>query len=130
MSGDSCLLDTNIIIAGLNGGLVFPARDYAVSIITEMELLSYPGIADVEAQQIARLLSGFTIVNISPAIKAMAIDIRKRHRLKLPDAVICATAHVIGARLVTDDRRLHGIPGLEAWGLHSFLSAEGDGQQG
>ena len=95
-----------------------------------MELLSYPGMTDGEAQQITSLLAIFTIVNISPAIKAMAIEIRKQHRLKLPDAVICATALVIGARLVTDDQRLHGIPGLATCGLQNFLSAEGPGQQG
>jgi hypothetical protein len=41
MSG-KILLDTNAIIYALNDGLKLPQANYSISIITEIELFSYP----------------------------------------------------------------------------------------
>jgi len=46
------LLDTNAIIYALNDGKVFPSAHYAISIITEMELLSYPKLKENEKQRV------------------------------------------------------------------------------
>ena len=72
---------------------------YHVSIITEMELLSYPNLSQTEEQQVQNFLAQLLIVGIDDLIKDMAIVLRKQHRLKLPDAIIAATAQSLDALL-------------------------------
>jgi predicted nucleic acid-binding protein len=88
------LLDTNIALYYLGGRLAIPipTGQYHVSIITEIELLSYTSLSPAEEQQIRSFLAQIAIVRIDDAIKNMTITLRKQHRLKLPDAIIAATA--------------------------------------
>lgn len=48
------VLDTNIILYFLGGRLAdpFPAGTYAISVISELELLAYPGLVSSEEQRI------------------------------------------------------------------------------
>lgn len=108
------LLDTNIALYYLGGRLTvsLPVGTYYVSIITEMELLSYPNLSLSEEQQIQNFLSQLFIVNIDNSIKKMAISLRKQYRLKLPDAIIAATAQSLQAILLTNDLKLSNIESL------------------
>jgi predicted nucleic acid-binding protein len=83
-----------------------------ISIITEMELLSYKNITSKERQQIKNFLADFIIANITEAIKEKAIEIKKRSHLKLPDSIIAATAITLGLPLVTSDRQFKTITDL------------------
>lgn len=49
---------------------------------------------------------------VLPKVKEAAIRLRRRHGIKLPDAVIAATARVLRAELLTNDLRLLRLPGL------------------
>jgi predicted nucleic acid-binding protein len=122
MSG-KILLDTNAVIYALNGGLTLPPADYSISIITEMELFSYPKLTDFEKDNIKRLLSHFQIFNINDEIKNMTIEIRKSYGIKLPDSIICATALVHGLILISNDKQLSKIDGLEVLSLERFLNS-------
>ncbi len=108
------LLDTNIALYYLGGRLTetLPKGEYYISIITEMELLSYPNLSPTEEQQIQNFLSQLLIVNIDNSIKKMAIALRKQYRLKLPDAIIAATAKSLNALLLTNDLKLSNIESL------------------
>ena len=55
MSGNY-LLDTNAIINALNLYIKLPLNTYSISIITEMELLSFPKLKESEKNEIKRLL--------------------------------------------------------------------------
>ncbi|WP_287528155.1 type II toxin-antitoxin system VapC family toxin [Okeania sp. SIO2C2] len=81
------VLDTNVVLYYLGGRLVNPLPDarYFVSIITEIELLSYPNLTPVEEVQIGNFLAQITIVGIESQIKDLAITLRKSYKLKLPD---------------------------------------------
>ena len=107
------VLDTNSLIYALNGDLKIPQYDYVVSIITEIELLSYSKLTDDEEQSIKMLLSIFKCVSLSEAIKERTIDIRKRYNLKIPDSIIVATAVEENAILVTSDKPLLKLDFLE-----------------
>ena len=120
MNGKTYLLDTNTIIYAINGKLVFPEENYIVSIVTEMELLSYSGITQTEETNIKSLLSNFCIVNITDAVKEKTIEIRKKSNAKLPDSIICATAIATRAILITNDQKLHKIPEVTAMTLSDF----------
>lgn len=105
---DRYLLDTNIALYLLGGRLIkpLPLGDFYMSIISEMELLSYPSLSRDEALRIQDFLSQVTLVGLGDDVKTMAIALRKKYRLKLPDAIICATASVSNAILLSNDIQL------------------------
>ena len=105
MSGEY-LLDTNIIIYAINQELTLPAGRYSISVITEMELLSYPGLSNTEASDLADYLHQMTIFPLDDAVKQRAIEIRRETSLKLPDSIISSTALTHGKRLVSNDTKL------------------------
>lgn len=107
MSGNSLLLDTNIILYFLNGDKtlipLLEERNLFVSIITEIELLGYSGFSDNELKQTEEFLEICTIINLDSDIKRRAISFRRNQKLKLPDAVILATANCLNIPLITAD---------------------------
>jgi len=119
MSG-KILLDTNAIIYALNDGLILPHAQYTTSIITEIELFSYSKLTANEHKNIARLLNLFEIFNISENIKKQTIKIRKEYGIKLPDSIICATAIVHNATLISNDKQLSQILDLDILSLEEF----------
>ncbi len=120
MSG-KVLLDTNAIIYALNGKSVLPSADYLVSIITEIELLSYSKLSEKDKQNIENLLNNFEILNLCEKTKKITIDIRKKYGIKLPDSIICATAMAHSAILISNDIQLAKIKGLNAVSLETFV---------
>ncbi len=108
------LLDTNAILYLLSGRLaeLLAAGKYFVSVITEMELLSYPLLDTEQESHIQGVLSKVMILDLNNEIKKTAIKIRRAHGLKLPDAIIAATTMVINAELLTNDRKLQSVPGI------------------
>ena len=88
--------------------------EVVASVITEAELLVRPNReGNLEAtERIADLLSedGISVLPVTRQIARSAALLRARHGLKLPDAIIVATA--IGARcdvIVGNDDRWHRI---------------------
>src|SRR5271154_1336910 len=96
------LLDSNVLIdalAGLPHGVrvLREARGRAgVSVIysamTRIEVLGFPNLTEQEEAAIRRLLREFVEVPISNAVIERAIQIRKSVRIKIPDALIAASA--------------------------------------
>ncbi len=119
MSG-KILLDTNAIIYALNEGIFLPNVHYCTSIITEIELYSYSKITREEKQDIAKLLSYFEVLNIDQSIKEKTIEIRKNYGIKLPDSIICATAIIQDATLVSNDKQLSKVLGLNILTFREF----------
>jgi predicted nucleic acid-binding protein len=92
----------------------------AISVITRIEVLSFPMTAD-ERQQAEDLLDQFDEAPLQEAIVQRTILVRQQHRIRLPDAVIAATALERGVPLVTrNGRDFQGIPGLTL--LNPFAS--------
>ena len=110
------LLDTNVVLYFLGGRLVnpLPSGQYFVSVITEIELLSYPSLSSDEETQIRDFLTKITVAGIESNIKELAIALRKQYRLKLPDPIIAATAQSLNATLFTNDVRLANLTGINA----------------
>jgi len=100
------LLDTNSIIYAFNDSFRFPRNNYFISIITEIELLSYHKLTSNEEHILKQALSNFNLINLTDSIKNTTIKIRKKYNLKLPDSIIMATALVQNATLVTSDKKL------------------------
>lgn len=107
MSGNSLLLDTNVILYFLSGDdtliPLFEDRNLVISIITEIELLGYAGFSSKELKLTEKFLQNCTVINLNIDIKNKAITIRRKHKLKLPDSVILATANSMDIPLITAD---------------------------
>lgn len=105
------LLDTNVVLYFLGGRLTnpLPSGQYFVSVITEIELLSYPSLSSDEEVRIRDFLAKIIVVELESSIKDLAITFRKQYRLRLPDAIIAATAQVLKATLFTNDVRLANL---------------------
>ena len=99
------VFDTNILVDYLNGisaanHEIERYEEIAISIVTWMEVLA--GADDVEEEAITReFLSRFKVQPVEKAVAERAIKIRRQHKLKLPDAIIWATAKELGRILVT-----------------------------
>jgi predicted nucleic acid-binding protein len=75
----------------------------AVSFVTKLEALSSSNLSAEEESAIRRFLSRIPILPTNESIEEETIKIRRNTNLKLPDAIIAATAIVIGAEVVTTD---------------------------
>lgn len=113
------LLDTNAIIYLVSGRLVLPLPNgkYSVSIITEIELLSFSGLSVEEEQKIRDLLLLLDRVHLTDAVRDETISLRRENRLKLPDAIIAASALIHDAVLLTNDQAFTSIEGLHCEAL-------------
>lgn len=109
------LLDTNIILYFLTGRLKSPLNNehYCVSVITQLELLSYPSLDQEAEQTIQNFLEFIEIINLEPEIVSKTIEIRKKYKFKLPDAIIIATAEVLGVDLLSNDQEFSKVSGLK-----------------
>lgn len=103
------LFDTNILIDYLAGRedaareLVRHA-DGLVSAITWLELLI--GARDEAEEDVIKMfLRDFSVVEIDRKVAWEAVTLRRTHRLRLPDAVIWASARTESALLVTRNTR-------------------------
>ena len=111
------LLDTNILIDYLNG---IPAArkelalyaDPAISIVTWMEVMC--GAGEDLAATTRSFLNRFETLPIDNEIAERAVVVRRERRLKLPDAIILATALHTGLTLVTRNSKDFGArtPGI------------------
>jgi predicted nucleic acid-binding protein len=115
MSDLRFLLDTNIVIGLLKGP--GPARDLldrhgalpassAVSQIRRIELLSFHALSVEEEERIRALLASLSVIPLDDRIEQETIALRRRFRLKLPDALIGATARTHRLALITLDEQL------------------------
>lgn len=121
------LLDSNIVIDLVTNliALTGSISTHFISVITLIELCKNTN-ADAKALDayVQDLLhADAMIVNIE--IAKVARYLRSTTRLKVPDAVIVATALHNGLTLVTEDRQLLAIPNLGAIGYDKFMAQIG-----
>ena len=117
MNGNSFLvLDTNVVLYHLGNRLQNPLekKRYAISIITEIELLSYPNIQAEEINIIQNFVAQTTVIELRNSIKIETVALRKKYKLKVPDAIIAATALRLESPLLTNDQKLLNISEIDA----------------
>ena len=101
-----CLIDTNVLIDYLNGNAA-PAfvanveqalRDGSmVSVLTTMELLGWRGHSEQSRGEAQNLLLGMGEIGLPRPIVDEVITLRSLLAIKLPDAIIAASARGSGA---------------------------------
>ncbi len=103
------LFDTNILVDYLNGLpqarqelLHFEVR--LISLVSWMDVLV--GCRTAREDAVARrFLEAFEVIPVDPAIAERAVGVRRGNTIRLPDAIIQATAEHHDALLVTRNTR-------------------------
>ncbi len=103
------VMDTNILIDYLSGSPkakreLDSFEEIYISLVTWMEILV--GAAEgTEESEIREFLRRFRVHPVDEGVAERAVDIRRNHKLRLPDAIIWATAQQFGIFLVTRNTR-------------------------
>jgi len=78
-------------------------KQFYISFITQLELLSFKSLLKKEEKLINELISECVIIDLNNEIKRLTIEFRKRYKLKLPDCLVAATAQYLDIPLITAD---------------------------
>jgi predicted nucleic acid-binding protein len=116
MSGNNYLLDTNILVYALKGiSSVVPyfEENCFVSVVTEIEIIGVEGLSRKELSVRQSAVDYCTIIPLTTVIKNEAIRLKQQFKIKLPDAVIAATALVEGYTLITADKGFKKFTSLQ-----------------
>lgn len=116
MSGINILLDTNIALYVLNGDVILEqylqGKVFYVYFINELELLGYKNITISEETKIELFLEDCAIIDVNEGIKEITKQIRRNYALKLPDAIVAATAIFLGVPLLSADKQFGQVSDL------------------
>lgn len=118
--GKEYLIDTNAVIDYLDNKLPDKAGEFMdgidsrISVITRMELLSWPGASQEQTLILNEFINASEVFALEEPVIVKAVDIRKTFKTKLPDAIIAATAIVNNLSLITRNTKdFDKIEGLE-----------------
>jgi len=110
MIGNNVILDSNVIIFASKQTIdieqVLNQYDnFYVSIITYMEIYGYDFEKSEEKELTDNLFKNLLVIDVSQEIAQYVLEYRKAalRKIKLPDAIILATARHLNATLLTDD---------------------------
>ena len=107
MSGNKLFLDTNILLYLLQGDETLThfldRKQFYISFITQLELLSFPGLSKKEEKIINELMAECVIIDVNSKIKNITIEFRRKYKLKLPDCLIASTSYFLDLPLISAD---------------------------
>jgi predicted nucleic acid-binding protein len=116
MNGEFIFVDTNAIIKFLEGRNdivnLLDGKILCMSVITEMELLCKQHITSQERLLIRSFIADCFVIGLDNTVKEKAIQIRLSNNLKLPDAIVAASAIVMALPIVTSDNQFKTIERL------------------
>lgn len=121
MSGKRYFLDTNAIVQLLAGNqdlknTLNNAEYVATSVICELEFLSLSGLPNEDKKLLSDLISLIDVVDLcsdDESLKSAIIKLRATKSLKLPDAIVAASANTFSCTLLTADDRLLKHPEID-----------------
>lgn len=118
MSGIRVVADTNLLIYVLDGNSkvanYLDGKEVVVSFITELEILGKYGLSQQDKKEIRKILESCLIVDINQEIKNIVIDLTQGQKIKLPDAIIAATAIYMALPLLSADKSFRRIQDLNS----------------
>lgn len=118
--GKRHLIDSNAVIDFCNGkmpenGRIFlMAVNPEISIVTNIELFATKNISEEEYELLEKFVAFSIIHSVNTDLVNTTIDIRQTYKIKLPNAIIAATALVYNLTLISrNSKDFDGIKGLE-----------------
>ncbi|WP_316825736.1 type II toxin-antitoxin system VapC family toxin [Pedobacter miscanthi] len=125
--GTGHLADTNSVIEYLENKLPEKALlfmdnlEMHLSVISRMELLGWSKMTERQLHELNGFISASHVYNLSEQIIQNTIKIRKSHKIKLPDAIIAATAITNNLTLITrntsDFKKIVNLEILNPWDI-------------
>ena len=112
MNGIDFIADTNALLYLLSGNPCmkpYLSSYIGLFVISEMELLSFSGITSFEEERIRSLIQDCLVLFLTENVKNKTIALRRAYKIKLPDAIIVATAIENKLQLITADKRLKRV---------------------
>jgi len=129
MEQSQYLIDTNAVIDYLGKKLPSAGMEFMdriidivpnVSVITKIEVLGF-NAPDIHYQLLTNFMDDATVLDLTGNIVDVSIDIRKKYKAKLPDAIIAATALVYDliliSRNISDFKNIRGLKVVDAHSL-------------
>ena len=90
-----------------------------ISAITEIELLCWKAATEKDLEVLNDFITECLVIELEQPIKIKTAEIRKANRIKLPDAIIAATALVYGltiiSRNIDDFKNIDGLVCINPW---------------
>jgi predicted nucleic acid-binding protein len=116
MSGNSLFLDTNIVLYLFSGDKTIAdslnGKNVFISFITELEILGYPDLTPEQLNEAKSFINDVSLVDINSEIKKIVVELRRSYKIKLPDAIIAASAYYLNIPLFTADRNFSKLSEL------------------
>lgn len=123
------LIDTNIISAYFSASFTEDGLSFMdsvidsvpnLSVITKIELLCWKTVAEKE-KKVKDFLEDSIIFDLTTDVVLKCVDIRRKRKIKTPDAIIAATALCNGFILITKNTRdFKNIKGLKVINPHEM----------
>jgi predicted nucleic acid-binding protein len=123
------IIDTNAVIDYLGQKIPVAGMDFmnsiiddvpSVSVVTKIEVLGF-NAPDQHYQLLIDFMNDATILDLSNNIVDACIDLRKKHKIKLPDAIIASTAlvhnSIVITRNISDFKNIDGIQVIDPYSL-------------
>lgn len=131
MNGNGYLLDTNAIIQFLKGNaelvsLLADADFIATLIIAELEYFSFPRLGEEDLQLYQAFRSRIHVYDMpsdDPMFTQLVVNARKRNGMKLPDAIIAATARANDLAILTADDHFKKLK--SPWKVRLYSTVQG-----
>lgn len=123
--GPGYLMDTNVVIDYLGNKLPPSGTSFidnlpgVISVITRIEILGWYNATRDQLAKLRPFIESAAIYSLSENCIQKTILLRQQHKIKLPDAIIAATAIVEGLTLVTrnsnDFKNIDNLKLLNPW---------------
>jgi len=129
--GMNYLWDSNIVIYFLQQQFPPSAEKFidellskeipTISAISEIELLCWKTATEKDMNLLRSFIHDAFVIELEQSIKEKTVEIRKMHKIKLPDAIIAASALVYGLTLITrnvdDFKKINGLQIIDPYNL-------------
>jgi predicted nucleic acid-binding protein len=118
MSGNKLFIDTNILVFLLLNkdqeiAYIIDKYEIHISFITKIELLCRPYLTKSEKSNIIELIElNCTVHKVDDLIINETIKIKSEYKLKIPDAIIAATAKILNYSLLTADKEFEKLKNI------------------
>jgi predicted nucleic acid-binding protein len=127
--GMKYIWDTNTVIYYLQQQFPKPVEKFidglleenrpVISAITEIELLCWKAVTEEDLEIIRNFINDSFVIELESAVKIKTAEIRKLHKIKLPDAIIAASALIYDLTFLTrntkDFKEIESLKLVNPW---------------